>query len=277
MGRNMPGILHRAPVLRVAVVALAPLGLAHGLALLGFGAAARADDVKVQPKAGSGFVVTDNTGASQRLRVLETGQVYLGGLVASPPIKNQALCYDATSGQIGACPGAPGGTGLVDNGDGTVTDNKTGLTWEKKTGTVGAFVDCSTTTCSNPDDVNNLYKWSVSLTAPDGGAFTDFLARVNGTLCASSTCPSLGGHSDWRLPTLSELQTIVDLAATGCGTGSPCIDPVFGPTVPNVYWSASTFASIPFNALIVDFLNGLSGINDKSSNVGYVRAVRGGL
>ncbi|TMA85936.1 MAG: DUF1566 domain-containing protein, partial [Deltaproteobacteria bacterium] len=26
---------------------------------------------------------------------------------------------------------------FVDNGDGTVTDNETGLIWEKKTGTVG--------------------------------------------------------------------------------------------------------------------------------------------
>ena len=98
-----------------------------GLALLGLGGAARAADVTVQPMAGSGFVVTDNTGGSQRLKVLETGQVFLGGLVASPPIKTQPLCYDVTSGQIGACPGAPGAaTRFVDNGDGTVTDNTTG-------------------------------------------------------------------------------------------------------------------------------------------------------
>jgi hypothetical protein len=268
MGRNLPGTLHRAAVLRLALVALA---------LLGFGAAARADDVKVQPKVGSGFVVTNNTGAAQRFKVLESGEVFLGGLSPVPPVEDQPLCYNATTGQLGGCPGAPGAlAGLVDNGDGTVTDNQTGLIWEKKTGTVGPLVDCSTTTCSNPDDVNNVYKWSASGTAPDGGLFTDFLERVNGKLCATSTCPGLSGHSDWRVPTLSELQTIVDLSATGCGTGSPCIMPVFGPTVPNGYWSSATRAGNPNSAWDVFFFDGDSLNFDKADGL-YVRAVRGGL
>jgi len=66
---------------------------------------------------------------------------------------------------------------FVDNGDGTVTDNETGLIWEKKTGTVGTAVNCATTTCSDPHDVNNTYTWSSSGTAADGRAFTDFLSR----------------------------------------------------------------------------------------------------
>jgi len=102
--------------------------------------------------------VTDTTGGAQRLKVLETGEVYVGRLVVSPPVKDQPLCYDATTGQVGACPGAAGAAGLVDNGDDTVTDNKTGLMWEKKKGTLGSVVDCSTT-CSNPYDVNNVYQW----------------------------------------------------------------------------------------------------------------------
>jgi hypothetical protein len=272
MGRNTPRTRPRAPVLRLALGTLARLGLA----LLGFSGPAHADDVKVQPAPGSGFVVTDNTGASQRLKVLETGQVFLGGLVPSPPIKNRPLCYDATSGQVGACPGAPGATGLVDNGDGTVTDNQTGLIWEKKTGTVGSAVDCSTTTCSNPDDVNNEYKWSASGTAPDGGLFTDFLERANGQLCATSTCPGLAGHSDWRVPTLSELQTIVDLSATGCGPLSPCIIPVFGPTVPDFYWSSASLAGSPALAWAVGFDGSGSGTGSKMVSI-FVRAVRGGL
>src|SRR5437773_42892 len=66
---------------------------------------------------------------------------------------------------------------FVDNGDGTVTDNETGLIWEKKTGTVGTAVNCATTTCSDPHDLNNTYTWSSSGTAADGRAFTDFLSR----------------------------------------------------------------------------------------------------
>jgi hypothetical protein len=255
------------------LLALAPLGLA----LLGLGVPVHAADVTVQTAPGSSFVVTDTTGASQRFKVLETGQVFLGGLSPVPPVEDIPLCYNATSGQVGACPGAPGApVGLVDNGDGTVTDNKTGLIWEKKTGTVGSLVDCSTTTCSNLDDVNNLYKWSASGTAPDGGLYTDFLERVNGKLCATSTCPGLAGHSDWRVPTLSELQTIVDLSATGCGTGSPCIMPVFGPTVLDCYWSSAAFAGSPTSAWGVNFFSG-DPENDGKTNGYSVRAVRGGL
>ena len=295
LARFQPLVLRRPRFLSGRLEGRAPgttrrtLGIA--LALLGLAVPARAADVTVQPAPGSGFVVTDNTGGSQRLKVLETGEVFVGGLVGSPPIENQALCFDATTGQVGACPGAPGGAGLVDNGDGTVTDNTTGLMWEKKTGTVGAAVDCSTTTCSDPHDVNNVYQWCQDTTPndfacdhagpfsnnpPDGGAFFDFLARVNGTLCAASNCPSLGGHSDWRVPTLSELQTIVDLGAPGCGGGSPCINSAFGQTVPSGYWSSATTAGIPVNAWLVFFNNGGSGSSNKPG-IAYVRAVRGGL
>jgi hypothetical protein len=125
-----------------------------------------------------------------------------------------------------------------------------------------------------PHVVNNEYQWSASGTAPDGGAFTDFLARVNGTLCATSTCPGLGGHSDWRLPTLAELQTI--LLATCPGSPNPCIDSAFGPTVPSLYWSASPNAGSPDSAWGVGFYSGGS-LCDGKAGAGYVRAVRGGL
>ena len=255
---------------------------ALGLALLGLGAPAHAADVTVQPAPGSGFVVTDNTGGSQRFKVLESGEVFLGGLSPVPPVEDQPLCYNAATGQLGGCPGAPGApVGLVDNGDGTVTDNKTGLIWEKKTGTVGTAVECLITDCSDPHDVNNTYHWCRGIPnctsigdPPDGGVFTDFLERVNGKLCANSTCP--GRHSDWRVPTLSELQTIVDVSATGCGTGSPCIMPIFGPTVPLFYWSSATSAGDPTVAWNVFFDTGDS-ITLGKTNGFYVRAVRGGL
>ena len=51
-------------------------------------------------------------------------------------------------------------TRFVDNGDGTVTDNKTGLMWEQTVGTVGG------TNTGDINDVNNTYTWSSSSTAP---------------------------------------------------------------------------------------------------------------
>ena len=281
-----------ASICRVAEQAVAVLALF----LLRLGAA-HAVDVTVQPAPGAGFVVTDNTGASQRFKVLENGPIFLGGLVGSPPTKNQALCYDTTTGQVGTCPSAknlafcvPNAVAsprYVNNMDGTLTDLKTCLMWEMKTGTVGSAVDCSMTTCSDPHDVNNGYQWcsgtfpatcTNSSNPPDGGVFTDFLQRVNGQLCATSTCPGFGGHSDWRVPTLAELQTILDLTQPGCGVFSPtgtCIDPAFGPSRAST-WSASTNAANADNAFAINFDIGNTAMGVKTTSI-VVRAVRGGL
>src|SRR5438067_2269685 len=69
-----------------------------------------------------------------------------------------------------------------------------------------------------PHDVKNIYKWSSSGTAPDGGAFTKFLNTLNGDATGVGNCVSSDGSSqtggfvnrcDWRLPTIAELQTIL--------------------------------------------------------------------
>ena len=186
----------------------------------------------------------------------------------------------------GARPAAAPATRFVDNGDGTVSDTQTGLMWEKKTGTVGSPVDCSMTTCADPQNVNNTYQWCqdgnhnhvcdhygiYSDNPPDGGAFGDFLARTNGALCPTGDCPGLGGHTDWRLPTTSELLTIV--AGPPCNS-SPCIDPTFGTTQSGSYWSNTTTGA-PSIATVLNFGNGSEDFGDKFSG-GYVRAVRGGL
>jgi hypothetical protein len=157
----------------------------------------------------------------------------------------------------------------VDNGDGTVTDNRTKLQWEKKGntcvggGNASAYCtvasECPGGTCScGPHCVNNLYSWTVSGAPypPDGTVFTSFLATLNGGDTGVGSCASndgstqaggFAGHCDWRLPAIEELRGIVDLAAPECKVfpGS-CIDEtVFGPTIAGLYWSASTQAGSP--------------------------------
>ena len=51
-----------------------------------------------------------------------------------------------------------------------------------------------------------------------------------------------------------ELETIL-LEPYGCGT-SPCIDPIFGPTASNRYWSSSFSVPYAVQEWAVEFLNG---------------------
>ncbi len=132
-----------------------------------------------------------------------------------------------------------------DCGNGTVADNENKLLWEKKTGqySLGSAVICETAGCPDPHDVNNFYEWSDTGADPDGNAYTDFLAKLNDQTFGVAATPNdetgcFAKHCDWRLPTIVELQTIVD-----CSFGTPCIDPIFGPTAPFNYWSASSAAS----------------------------------
>jgi hypothetical protein len=158
---------------------------------------------------------------------------------------------------------------FIDKRDGTIVDTLTGLMWEQKTGTVGGETQCITLTdCADPTNVNNRYTWSVSGTAPDGSIFTNFIEILNGRLCNVSTCQGLGSYTDWRVPTLAELQTVFDCSF------DPCIDPIFGPTQPAHYWSLTTIADIPTVAWHINFNAVASGGAPKDTS-DFVRAVRG--
>jgi hypothetical protein len=157
----------------------------------------------------------------------------------------------------------------TDNLDGTVTDHETGLQWEQKVSPGGRPTD--------PHDVDNFYSWNAGgggFTFPDGTVFTDFLAKLNGASSDGVTLTGcFAGHCDWRLPTIVELQTILK-DPFPCGT-SPCIDPVFGPTLASNYWSATTSATNPGYAWDVGFNVGNVDYDPEYYNL-YVRAVRAG-
>lgn len=156
------------------------------------------------------------------------------------------------------------GSRWVDNGT-TVTDNLTGLIWEKKTDDGGV------------NDWDNTYTWTngdADPTDEDGTAFTVFLSSLN-------SGGGFAGASGWRLPTVAELLTIPLPEPYPCTT-NPCIDPVFGPTKSgNGYFTATTNPGIPDFVWGVSFgdcgLGGCVGTNTKALSGAYVRAVRGGL
>jgi uncharacterized protein DUF1566 len=200
-----------------------------------------------------------------------------------------------------------------DNGDGTITDTHTGLTWEKKD-QGGGLHDLNTRFPSS-----GICTDSGEFCQPDAAAETTCNAATGGAMgCAqcggTASCnaiigsttiwdwlnqlnaASFAGHSDWRIPTVGrdggmvQLETIVDTSVSGCGSGPPCVPPAFdtgcvaGCTVTSCsctqaerYWSATPIVgNLPFpSAWGVFFRTGeVTGI-DKASAF-YVRAVRGG-
>lgn len=152
------------------------------------------------------------------------------------------------------------GVRWIDNGDQTVTDNLTGLVWEQKTLAGGVH------------NVANLYTWTTAdgdATDEDGTVFSTFLSALN----AGAGFASANG---WRLPTVFELQTILLSEPYPCST-SPCIDPIFGPTLPVSYWSTTSGAKgLPSAAWDVDFDSGCVNCHTKTESF-PARAVRGGL
>jgi hypothetical protein len=153
------------------------------------------------------------------------------------------------------------------NGDGTVIDYDMGLQWEQKTAD------------GSVHDFGNEYDWSPTLGRPDGTIFTDFLGTLNNATSPDGTTSSgcFTGHCDWRLPSIVELQAILDAGAPGCGNRGACIDQtIFGPTIGFFYWSATTETDFPVFAWGVAFSDGSVSSAIKDGTL-FARAVRSAL
>ena len=137
-----------------------------------------------------------------------------------------------------------------DNGDGTVTDNLTGLIWLKDAACFG------------------IRRW--------GEALNDCDILQDG-YCGLSD-GSISG--DWRLPNRVELESLLDIKyyspplSNTLGTGQWSQNDPFNNVQP-YYWSSSTLVNAPFYAWSVDMLDGIvsGGFKDGGN---YVWPVRGG-
>jgi hypothetical protein len=168
-------------------------------------------------------------------------------------------------------------TRFIDNGDGTVTDAQSGLMWEKKGHLDGTPVGCASAgACPDPHDADNQYTYSFdNPLGPPGTAFTVMLAQLNAS-------GGFAGHTDWRLPTRAELQSIVDYAdasspvtnvAFDTGCTSSCNGVACSCTTADLHWTNDLTSSISGNAWIVDFSDG-SVLTDSRDTDYSARAVR---
>ncbi|OGQ84927.1 MAG: hypothetical protein A2289_01545 [Deltaproteobacteria bacterium RIFOXYA12_FULL_58_15] len=126
---------------------------------------------------------------------------------------------------------------FTDNGDGTVTDNETGLMWQQT-------------------DNNTTMSWSMAL-----------------QYCVNLT---LASHDDWRLPNIKELGSLVDPLRENPATYSVFtgvnIDWYYSgtPSIVSVPGDNDTFA-VHFQKGEISYRD-----NDYSPHNAYVRCVRGG-
>jgi hypothetical protein len=157
---------------------------------------------------------------------------------------------------------------FTDNGDGTITDNTTGLMWEKK--------DQSGL---DPHDWTKTYTWCGASCGTtnimDGTIATTFLAALN-------SGSGFAGHTDWRIPNVNELESILNLenlnpatySAFNTGCAASCTVTTCSCTQSILfYWSSTTYHHIPVGAWYVWFFDGLVQNTDKTLNY-HVRAVR---
>jgi hypothetical protein len=136
--------------------------------------------------------------------------------------------------------GSYGQNQFKDNGDGTITDRATGLTWARM-------------------DSGKGMSWKQAL------AYAENL--------------KLAGHDDWRLPNAKELQYIVDYSRSPDTTGSAAIDPVFhSSSIVNesgqkdypFYWTSTTHMDGPSpgkSAVYVAFGRGMGQMHGRTMDV----------
>jgi hypothetical protein len=132
---------------------------------------------------------------------------------------------------------------FTDNGNGTVTDNLTGLIWLK-----------------NANRAGGTMLWAAAL------AYCNSLADDASELTDGSVA------GDWRLPNVKELQSLIDYGRynPALPTGHP-----FTTLQASTYWSATTYGDNTNYTWHVDMYSGNVSISDKTIGL-YLWAVRGG-
>ncbi|WP_034763539.1 DUF1566 domain-containing protein [Chrysiogenes arsenatis] len=174
-----------------------------------------------------------------------TSKLILAITTATVLLTSHAHALQSTNCNNAITPTTPDSRFTIHN-DGTVTDTKTGLMWQRCS--LGQTWDSTNTTCST--DTSN-HNWQQALAAAEASTFA--------------------GYNDWKLPNQKELSSIVEYACS-----EPAINTDIFPATPSSwFWSSSPKADENSYALVVDFVYGGGNYNRKDGLV-LVRFVRPG-
>jgi hypothetical protein len=182
----------------------------------------------------------------------------------------QTLGYSSNPGEDSDYTSLPS-MSFTDNVNGTITDNITGLVWTKCTMITGSAMDATANCTGSPVK----YDWQGAVDACEDLSF--------------------GGRDDWKLPTYSELLTIVDFGKVGAN--APAIDTTYFPntryanyfdqemidllsyiSVPgnlallDLYWTSTQWTSWGIS-VVVSFDDGYNNAQDQKTVSNYVRCV----
>jgi hypothetical protein len=155
------------------------------------------------------------------------------------------------------------GPRFVDQG-GSIVDNLTFLTWEKK-----SFPDGMEGPGRDVDNIEPCANF------PDEDPVGPLFQHID-----SMNDIDYEDRTDWRLPTSSELQTILLPETVPCTT-NPCVDPLFLPSQSGVYWTSSPSLlegddSLSYNRWAVNMGTGELEVASVWESLPF-RAVTGGL
>jgi len=178
----------------------------------------------------------------------------------------QTKCYNASAEITCGDASFPGQDGDHQKGattatrftalNGTVTDNLTGLIWLQKANCINSDYSSFDTDGTSGD---GKVTWEHALI---------FVKGIN-----DNTYPNCGAsQTDWRLPNVKELQSLIDFSNTG--PALPSSHPFTGVQT-YYYWSSTTYATNTTRAWFVGLVNGY--VNDgNKANTYYIWPVRGG-